>query len=74
MATFRASIQGSKGIASRLGHSEIWAAVDAWDYGIRVWAHKDESGIIRFTVHTTGGSNSPIEEECILEHSYKEIK
>jgi len=74
MDTFRACIQGSKGIASRLGHSEIWASVDAWDYGIKVWAFRAEDGTIHFRVYATGGNNDPNIGECILEHSYKEIK
>lgn len=56
MAHFRATIQGARGEASRLGHKEIEASINGWDAGVRVYGVKGETGDV-FTVYATGGSN-----------------
>ena len=60
MAQFRATIKGSRGVASRLGtkKSGIVCSVNGWNSGIRVEAFYDkDSGQDVFTVFETGGSN-----------------
>lgn len=56
MAHFRATIQGARGEASRLGHQEITASVNGWDAGVNVYGTKGKAGDV-FTVYATGGSN-----------------
>ena len=61
MTHFRATIQGNRGEASRLGSkpSGIKATVNGWDIGTSIYAEHSEllqSDLIR--VHFTGGSNS----------------
>ena len=57
MATFRATIKGNRGEASRLGHSEINADVNGWNIGARVHAWREPTGRIVIKVVATGGSN-----------------
>jgi hypothetical protein len=59
MAQFRATIEGQRGQASRLGSktSGMVAKVNGWDSGVMVYAeHVD--GKDRFEVMATKGSNS----------------
>ncbi len=58
MARFRATIQGTRGAASRLGHRELTANVNGWRAGIRVHVRpcfKCEKGDL-FTATATAGS------------------
>jgi hypothetical protein len=58
MAHFRATIKGSRGLASRLGGKEggIIARVDGWNCGVTIWAfHRDGKDV--FEIVKTGGSN-----------------
>lgn len=64
MARFRATIKGTRGEASRLGHREITAHVHGWNTGIAVDA-KDAGGEDCFVVTITGGSNGPRGEELL---------
>lgn len=60
MAHFRATIQGNRGVASRLGSegSGITAVINGWDSGIIVEGWYDKKlGIDVFCVTKTGGSN-----------------
>lgn len=68
MAQFRATIQGRRGIASRLGgkQSGIDAKVNGWHLGIRVQcAHVNGEDV--FMVFKTGGSTGGRTEELITE-------
>lgn len=66
MARFRATIQGSRGAASRLGGKEAGAraSVNGWNVGVNVFANaaKDRNGNEgdRITLYITGGSNNPM--------------
>jgi hypothetical protein len=64
MAQFRATIQGHRGEASRLGgkKSGISARVNGWNVGVLVIGSVDEDGKDLFEVYKTGGSNSPFRE------------
>ena len=58
MAHFRATIQGMRGEASRLGtkHSGMIATIDGWDIGCDVTIrHHDGYDVVRISL--TGGSN-----------------
>lgn len=57
MATFRGTVRGSRGEASRLGHNSLAVTCNGWDAGIRVYAHRAEDGSTTFTVYQTAGSN-----------------
>ena len=59
MARFRATIQGQRGSASRLGgtKSGMTAKVDGWDIGVTVEA-EDRLGRDEFQVFATGGSHN----------------
>jgi hypothetical protein len=58
MAHFRATIQGSRGEASRLGgmSSGITARVNGWSGGVRVEAIHHEDGKDHFRIYATCGS------------------
>ena len=57
MARFRATIQGQRGEASRLGSpkSGLEVRANGWDVGVMVLA-RDEDGSDVFDVYVTGGS------------------
>lgn len=59
MARFRATIQGQRGEASRLGgaKSGIHADVNGWSVGVRVDGNEGPDGNDAFDVWATGGSN-----------------
>lgn len=60
MAQFRATIQGQRGQASRLGSkkSGLVADINGWHNGVRVLAEYDEkNGTDVFVVYKTGGSS-----------------
>lgn len=57
MATFRATIKGTGGPASRLGHRHIMAEINGWNIGITVKATKTEFDTVKFEVFLTGGTN-----------------
>tara|TARA_R110002020_G_scaffold421993_1_gene631187 strand:- start:1351 stop:1626 length:276 start_codon:yes stop_codon:yes gene_type:complete len=63
MARFRATVQGNRGAASRLGHRTIEASVNGWDCGIDIvgmgpMVESDDRDSVMFNVYLTGGSNS----------------
>jgi len=60
MSHFYASIQGSRGEATRTGSkaSGIVGHVRGWNIGCRVYASVNENGEDCVTVSLTGGSNS----------------
>ena len=59
MAHFRATVQGNRSEASRLGTAKSGLRVTAngWDVGIKVYASVDSSGADILQVVATGGSN-----------------
>ena len=60
MANFRGTVQGSRGIASRLGHSYLDVQANSWNSGVRIAArYNDITGRNEFSVFITGGSNAP---------------
>lgn len=62
MACFRATIKGTRGPSSRLGHksSGITATINGWHKGILVVAAYDpKTDRDTFTIYTTGGSTNP---------------
>lgn len=68
MARFRATIQGQRGEASRLGskNSGITASINGWNLGIYVEAKVDPvTGEDVFYVWKTGGSNGGVSRELI---------
>lgn len=58
MAQFYAGIQGSRGMATRLGGKEsgIYAFAQGWSSGVKVHGHVTVSGEDEFTVYATEGS------------------
>ena len=58
MARFRATIQGNRGMASRLGHKCLDASINGWNLGVKVYAYVNEKGKDEFKVFQTGGSNA----------------
>lgn len=74
MAQFRATIKGTKGEASRLGHKNtgICAQVNGWTSGITVFAsHHD--GVDVFEVWQTEGSARGGEKRMIAQVHGKEL-
>jgi len=59
MARFRATMQGQRGMASRLGNAKSGILVNAngWNTGVRVFGYVDKDGNDCFAIHKTGGSN-----------------
>ena len=66
MAQFRATIEDSTGMVSRLCHKRqgIVAKVNGWSDGVKVIAAHDERGDY-FDIYVTGGSNGRRQEECL---------
>lgn len=59
MATFRGTVKGSRGKASRLGHrnSGLVTECNTWDAGVRCEARQHSDDSITIDVYMTGGSN-----------------
>ena len=60
MARFRATMQGQRGMASRLGSTKsgINVRVNGWNLGVSVYGYVDpDSGQDTFLVFRTGGSH-----------------
>ena len=57
MATFRGTVQGSRGTTSRLGHSNLATTCNGWSHGIRTYAVKRDDGTLCWEVWQTAGSN-----------------
>ncbi len=59
MARFRSTMQGQRGLASRLGSkaSGMRVNVNGWDSGLRIVARVDRQGRDTFDVYASGGSN-----------------
>lgn len=57
MARFRGTLQGSRGAASRLGHSGLTVTANGWDVGVRVDARPGHDDCDEFVIVATGGSN-----------------
>lgn len=69
MAQFRATIEGSRGMASRLGtkKSGLDVRINGWNDGLRVTAYFDEeTGKDVFEVFRTGGSNDSHDKTPIM--------
>lgn len=60
MARFRAVVQGGRGGASRLGHTQIEARADGWSCGVSVYGHPDKQDpeADAFDIYATEGSGS----------------
>jgi len=56
VANFRGVIQGSRGSASRLGHSRLEGRVAGWDIGVGLCAYRDENGNNRIGIHVDEGN------------------
>jgi len=56
MANFRGVIQGSRGSASRLGHSRLEGRVAGWDIGVGLCAYRDDNGNDRIGIHVDEGN------------------
>lgn len=75
MAQFYASIQGSRGEATRMGTkgSGITGHIRGWDVGARVQvSHVNGQDVVR--VYRTGGSNGSIIPDLIAEFSADSIR
>lgn len=58
MARFRGTVQGRRGIASRLGTDRLTVAANGWDRGVMVEAFVDPvTGLNTFDVWLTTGSS-----------------
>ena len=69
MARFLGSVQGSRGEATRLGHSSIEAHPRGWDVGVSVVGMPavDDAERDAFTVRLSGGSNGARRPVDLLE-------
>ena len=65
MARFRATMQGSRGQASRLGHKIIEAKINGWGAGVSVTGTVDTDGNDVFKIWATSGSNSRFSSKLI---------
>lgn len=70
MAQYRATIQGQRGQASRLGSKKtgIRAKVNGWNIGVDVDIYFDaKTGQDRISIYRTGGSNARSMPELIAD-------
>jgi len=75
MARFRATMQGQRGQASRLGNAKsgIKVKVNGWNLGVTVYGNVDDTGQDSFAIYQTGGSNdadphkliTTIKKDCV---------
>lgn len=67
MSHFYATIQGSRGEATRTGtkNSGMFAHIRGWNIGVRVELDYDEEEGDVVKIFLTGGSNSPSGEQLI---------
>ena len=67
MARFYASIQGSRGMATRQGtaKSGIAGHIRGWHSGARVWCYVNEDGEDAVHISITGGSTGHISEKTV---------
>ena len=56
MANFKGVIKGSRGEASRLGHSRLEGRVAGWDVGVGLCAYRDDNGVNRIGIHVDEGN------------------
>ena len=66
MARFLGAIQGSRGEATRLGHSAsgIRAQAQGWNVGVTVYGNS-VGGRDQFEIYATGGSNGSSQRKLI---------
>jgi hypothetical protein len=66
MARFRATIQGQRGEASRLGNGKtgIQGRVNGWHVGVRVSGYTRDGEDV-FAIYATGGSSPRHSDQCI---------
>ena len=71
MSRFYASIQGSRGEATRQGspNSGIRGHIRSWDTGVQVYIAA-EGDNDRIQVYLTGGSKSPSDKVCLLDKTF----
>ena len=77
MSRFYGSIESdaARTIATRRGFHEIMSHTRGWDYGVKVYMDEcPVCGADRATVYTTGGSNSIITDELILQRCYADCQ
>jgi hypothetical protein len=77
MANFRATIQGQRGAASRLGSkkSGLNAHINGWQMGVRVYAYFNEKdGEDKFDITLTSGSNGGSMPKHLGTFSLKDLK
>jgi len=67
MARFRGTIEGGRGVASRLGHRHITTDTNGWNCGVNVDGGAYGGSNDRFNVYATGGSNESRESHRIAE-------
>jgi hypothetical protein len=75
MAHFRATIQGSRGLASRLGgkKSGLVVCANGWGLGVKVYAtYSKDDDCDMFEVYLTGGSNGVGSDKLV--YSKMEVK
>ena len=75
MAHFRATIQGTRGEASRLGTKStgIQASINGWDIGLNVDIIHNEAGQDKILVSLTGGSNQKGEKVYLAGLTRKDL-
>jgi hypothetical protein len=67
MARFRATLRGTRGDVSRLGHEKtgMTASVNGWDSGVTVQANVDLDGHDHFQIYFTGGSHHRVPDQLV---------
>lgn len=65
MSRFYGSIQGSRGEATRLGHSGIHGHIRGWNHGAKVIGRIDDDGKEVFDLYATAGSHGRTSDKRI---------
>ena len=67
MANFYGTVQGGKGLASRIGNkiSGMTVTCNGWNSGIRIEAYVDSNGIDTFKVYQTSGSTNSTSDKLL---------
>jgi hypothetical protein len=65
VSRFYASIQGSRGEATRQGRQDITGHIRGWEVGVRVFGCVGDDGEDMFNVFMTGGSDGNTSDRLI---------
>jgi hypothetical protein len=74
MARFRATVQGNRSEASRLGYNNIKSRTNGWGLGVEVNGYINDNGEDAFEVTLTSGSGADSKTKPLGQFTRKDLK